>query len=101
MLELVQTRHNPLVDPALAVWGWEIAVYLFLGGLVAGLMILSGYLQLRRTPPARSTTILPYIAIVLLTAGMLALFLDLEHKLSVWRVYTTFQPRSPMSWGSW
>jgi formate-dependent nitrite reductase membrane component NrfD len=32
---------------------------------------------------------------------MLALFLDLEHKLYVWRLYLTFEPASPMSWGSW
>jgi formate-dependent nitrite reductase membrane component NrfD len=32
---------------------------------------------------------------------MLALFLDLEHKLHVWRLYVTFELRSPMSWGSW
>ena len=25
------------------VWGWEIPVYLFLGGLVAGMMVISGY----------------------------------------------------------
>jgi formate-dependent nitrite reductase membrane component NrfD len=32
---------------------------------------------------------------------MFALFLDLEKKLHVWRFYTTFQLKSPMSWGSW
>ncbi len=32
---------------------------------------------------------------------MFTLFLDLSHKLYVWRLYTTFQITSPMSWGSW
>jgi formate-dependent nitrite reductase membrane component NrfD len=32
---------------------------------------------------------------------MLALFLDLEHGLHAWRLYTTFEPSSPMSWGAW
>lgn len=32
---------------------------------------------------------------------MLFLFLDLEHKLYVWRLYTTFEWTSPMSWGAW
>jgi formate-dependent nitrite reductase membrane component NrfD len=32
---------------------------------------------------------------------MLALFFDLEHRWYFWRMYTTFQPTSPMSWGSW
>jgi len=30
-----------------------------------------------------------------------ALFLDLAHKLYVYRVYMAFEPTSPMSWGSW
>ena len=41
MLEITSTRHNPMVDPVLSVWGWEIPVYLFVGGLVAGMMILA------------------------------------------------------------
>jgi formate-dependent nitrite reductase membrane component NrfD len=32
---------------------------------------------------------------------MVTLFLDLEYKLHVFRFYTTLQPASPMSWGSW
>jgi formate-dependent nitrite reductase membrane component NrfD len=32
---------------------------------------------------------------------MAALFLDLEHKLYVFRFYTSFVPTSPMSWGAW
>ena len=40
-------------------------------------------------------------AIALLSLGMLALFLDLAHKLYVWRIYVAFEPSSPMSWGSW
>ena len=38
---------------------------------------------------------------MLISLGMLALFLDLEHKPYVWRMYTTFQVSSPMSWGGW
>ena len=38
-LELTTTRHNPLIDPQLAVWSWEIPVYLFLGGVVDRLML--------------------------------------------------------------
>jgi formate-dependent nitrite reductase membrane component NrfD len=38
---------------------------------------------------------------VLLSAGMFALFLDLEHKLYFWRLFTTLQVTAPMSWGSW
>jgi protein NrfD len=101
--ELTSTRANPLVDPSLHVWGCEIPVYLFLGGLVAGMMVLSGWALLsgrgRRAGGAGSA--LPGLGLVLLSLGMLALFLDLEHKTYVWRLYTTFMVRSPMSWGAW
>jgi len=43
----------------------------------------------------------PLLGFVLINLGMGALFLDLAHKLYVWAVYLTFQPTSPMSWGSW
>ncbi len=103
MLEQTTTRHNHLIDPVLHVWGWEIPIYLFVGGLVAGMMIICGYLLLsgrfrNRNSVAKS---LPFISLVVLSMGMLALFLDLEHKLYFWRLYTTFELASPMSWGAW
>src|SRR5512139_3712358 len=103
MRELTSTRTNPMIDPTLHVWGWEIPVYLFLGGLVAGMMVISGYLLLSgRWKNARSASFaLPGLSLVLLSLGMFALFLDLEHKPFVWRLYTTFEPLSPMSWGAW
>lgn len=103
MTELTTTRFNPLVDPAVHVWGWEIPVYLFLGGMVAGMMVISGYFLFSgRWRNTRSACfVLPTLSLGLLSLGMLALFLDLEHKAFVWRLYTTFQPRSPMSWGAW
>lgn len=103
MNELTTTRHNHLIDPGLHIWGWEIPVYLFLGGLVAGLMIISGYLFLsrRHDQPQSSAAILPLLGAALLSTGMGALFLDLEHKLYFWRMYLTFEVKSPMSWGAW
>ncbi|MBN1336800.1 MAG: polysulfide reductase NrfD [Deltaproteobacteria bacterium] len=102
-VEISTTRANPLVDPVLQVWGWEIPVYLFLGGLVAGLLALSGFYLLRsRTASERGAwPQAPMLGVVLLTLGMGALFLDLDHPWYVWRVYLTFEPASPMSWGSW
>jgi protein NrfD len=103
MIEFTTTRHNPMIDPNLHVWGWEIPVYLFLGGLVAGMMVISGYFIF--TGRYRNTQcvcyVLPALSIILLTLGMFALFLDLEHKPFFWRLYTTFEIRSPMSWGAW
>jgi formate-dependent nitrite reductase membrane component NrfD len=103
MRELVLTRHNDLVDPFLHVWGWEIPVYLFLGGWVAGMMVINGYFLFRgrHREDLCACSVLPGLAVVLLSLGMLALFLDLEHKLYVWRLYTTFKIASPMSWGAW
>ena len=105
MLEITSSRHNPLIDPVLAVWSWEIPLYLFVGGVVAGMMVLAGIAMLRiaKGEDSRSFFSLqtPLLAFMLLNAGMGALFLDLTHKLYVWRIYTTFQITSPMSWGSW
>jgi protein NrfD len=103
MREIITTRHNELVDPALKVWGVEIAVYLFLGGMVAGMMVILGYFLFKgRHKELRcSCALLPGLCIVLLSLGMLALFLDLEHKWYFWRMYLTFNPESPMSWGAW
>ena len=105
MIEFTNFRHNPGIDPAMHIWGWEIPVYLFLGGLVAGLMILAGFRLLIMRPNERQAmvccTVGPLLGLALLSLGMLTLFLDLEHKLYVWRLYLTFEPTSPMSWGSW
>ena len=103
MLELTTTRHNAMIDPSMTVWGWEIPVYLFLGGLVAGMMIISGYFLFkgRNNEKTCSCFFLPLFSIILLSLGMGTLFLDLEHKLFVWRLYTTFKISSPMSWGAW
>jgi len=103
MHEITSTRNNLMIDPTLHVWGWEIPVYLFLGGMVAGMMIISGYFLFsgRYEETNCSCYYLPLMSFVLLSLGMLALFLDLEHKLYVWRLYTTFQITSAMSWGSW
>ena len=103
MFELTTTRHNELIDPIFHASSWEIPVYLFIGGLVAGMMIISGYFLFsgRYKETNCSCYYLPRMSFLLLSLGMLALFLDLEHKQYVWRLYTTFQITSPMSWGSW
>ena len=100
---LVTARFNPKIDPSLAIWSWEIPVYLFLGGLTAGIMGFAAYAVLankdRELPFAHNRIAL--WAPIALSIGMTALFLDLEHKLYVFRFYTSFQPASPMSWGAW
>lgn len=100
---LVTARANPKIDPSLGIWSWEIPLYLFLGGLTAGIMCFAAFMIILRkedqAPYAAQKLVL--WAPILLSAGMVALFLDLEHKLFVYRFYTVFKPSSPMSWGSW
>jgi formate-dependent nitrite reductase membrane component NrfD len=101
MHELDLARHSPLLDPTLHVWGWEIPVYLFLGGLAAGAMVLVPLLQARPGTPSRAVRRLGFAAPLLVSVGMVALFLDLGQKLHVWRFYAAFRWTSPMSWGAW
>jgi protein NrfD len=106
--ELVTTAHGPATDPHLHVWGWEIPVYLFLGGFTAGIMVLSGWALWRGRRNTRShptfslaSSGLFMLGLATISLGMLALFLDLGHKVYVFRLYLTMKPWSPMSWGSW
>jgi formate-dependent nitrite reductase membrane component NrfD len=105
MLEelLVTPRFNPKIDPSLGIWTWEIAVYLFLGGLTAGIIVFAA-LALLKQKPGQSSFSADKLALwgpIALSLGMTTLFLDLEHKLFVFRFYTTFELSSPMSWGAW
>ncbi|MFC1669859.1 NrfD/PsrC family molybdoenzyme membrane anchor subunit [Spirochaetota bacterium] len=88
---------------SIGIWGWEVPLYLFLGGLTAGIMILSAIMMLRKKGKEfpLSTNRIILLAPVLISLGMFALFLDLEHKLYAWRFYTAFKITSVMSWGSW
>jgi protein NrfD len=112
MTEIISNKLNPNVLPHLDIWTWDVALYLFLGGLSGGLLILTsgklllqsgGLLHPKAPPrdPGLSLQVAALLAPVLLGLGMLFLFLDLELKLHVWRFYTNFNPTSPMSWGSW
>jgi protein NrfD len=102
-LEVISNRNNPHIDPHLEIWEWQIPAYLFVGGLVAGLMVLMAALELRRKRPGAATHAqwMPVVAIALISLGMVFLFLDLANKGHVYRFYTAFRPSSPMSWGSW
>lgn len=100
---LVTARYNAKIDPNLAIWSWEIPMYLFLGGVTAGIMCFAAYAVLANKDKELAFTHdrIALWAPIALSVGMTTLFLDLEHKLYVFRFYTSFQPTSPMSWGSW
>jgi len=102
-IQITSGRMNPHIDPHLTIWGWEIPVYLFIGGLVAGLLFFSALFFIRGEKDKYPAAVKfgPLFTFPLLVFGMLALFLDLSHKLYVFRFYTAFRLESPMSWGSW
>jgi formate-dependent nitrite reductase membrane component NrfD len=102
MTETGVTGVNPIDYPELTTWEWPVAAYLFLGGLVGGLMVLIAVLRLRKDPLfTRAIRTADLWAIPLLSLGLLLLFVDLSYKVHAWRFFTTFQVTSAMSWGSW
>jgi len=100
---IVSGRMNPLIDPQLNIWHWQIPLYLFLGGLAAGILFFAAlfYLRGKEKEYRAAVKIAPMIVPVLLVVGLLALFLDLKHKPFFWQLYTTIRLQSPMSWGAW
>ncbi len=96
-------RMNYKVDPALHIWGWEISLYLFLGGLAAGVLFFAAlyYLKGKESEYQSAVKWVPMLTPILLAIGLGALFLDLHHKPYFWRLYTTIKIQSPMSWGAW
>ncbi len=96
-------RNIANIDPSLEVWHWPIALYLFLGGLAAGILFFAALFYIlgkdNEYPGAvKKASIIPPIA---LSVGLLALVYDLTHPLYTWQLYTSFRIESPMSWGAW
>ena len=99
----VSGRNIPNIDPSLEIWHWPISVYLFLGGLAAGLLFFAALITIMgkdKEYPA-AVKFASIVSPIALTLGLLALFYDLTHKLYFWRLYTTIRIESPMSWGAW
>lgn len=99
----VSGRHIPNIDPYLNIWHWQIPLYLFLGGLAAGIIFFAGYFVVRGKEKEMPATVkwATIIAPIVLVIGLGALFWDLKHKLYFWQLYTTIRFTSPMSWGAW
>jgi len=100
---IVSGRNNYLIDPHLHIWHWQIPLYLFLGGLAAGILFFASLYTLMGKEKEFPTAVkmAPHMVPWLLVLGLFALFLDLKHKLYFWRLYTTIRLESPMSWGAW
>lgn len=99
----ISGRDIPNIDPFLNVWHWQIPLYLFLGGLAAGIMFFAGLFLIIGKEKEMETTVkwATFLVPVSLVLGLFALFLDLKHQLFFWRLYTTVRIESPMSWGAW
>ncbi|MDX2413626.1 MAG: polysulfide reductase NrfD [Bacteroidales bacterium] len=100
---IVSGRMNPGIDPVLHIWHWQIPLYLFLGGLAAGILFFAAlyYILGKEEKYQGAVKWAPFIAPFALVLGLFALFLDLKHQLYFWRLYTTIRITSPMSWGAW
>ena len=100
---IVSGRMNPGIDPHLHLWHWPIPVYLFLGGLAAGLLFFAGMYYILGKEKELPTAVkwATFLAAPALVIGLFFLFIDLKNKLFFWQLYTTIRITSPMSWGAW
>lgn len=99
----VSGRNIPNIDPYLNIWHWQIPLYLFLGGLGAGILFFAALYTILGKEKEMPTTVklATFLVPVALVLGLFALFLDLKHKMFFWQLYTTVRLESPMSWGAW
>ncbi|MEI7897902.1 MAG: NrfD/PsrC family molybdoenzyme membrane anchor subunit [bacterium] len=100
---IISGRMNPMVDPNLNIWHWQIPLYLFLGGVAAGVLFFASlyYIMGREKKYPAAIKWAPMLTPFLLILGLGALFLDLNHKAFFWQLYLTIRFESPMSWGAW
>ena len=82
-------------------YDWMITTYFFLGGLSAGTYLFSvaaNYWKQEYKHMAKKSAVLSLVA---LTVGMLILLHHLGQPFRAWRLFTSFNPRSMLSWGAW
>jgi D-alanyl-lipoteichoic acid acyltransferase DltB (MBOAT superfamily) len=71
---IVSGRMNPMVDPTLHIWHWQIPLYLFLG-LAAGVLFFAALFYQRKEKEYPTAVKLPLLTLLLVRP--LALFIDL------------------------
>ncbi|MEN8187100.1 MAG: NrfD/PsrC family molybdoenzyme membrane anchor subunit [Bacteroidota bacterium] len=99
----ISGRNIPNIDPNLEVWHFPISLYLFLGGMAAGIIFFASLFTIlkkeKEVPTAvKGAMLVAFIGIII---GLIALMYDLTHLLYVWQLYMTVRIESPMSWGAW
>lgn len=99
----ISGRDIPNIDPYLQIWHWPISVYLFVGGLAAGLLFFAAIVTIMGKENVYKVAVknAVIIAPIALSLGLMALLYDLTHKIYFWKLYTTIRIESPMSWGAW
>ena len=100
---IISGRDLPFIDPSLNLWHWPIPVYLFLGGLAAGILFFASLYTIQGKEDEMPATVKwsTFLAPFALVLGLAALFIDLKNQWNFWRLYTTIRLESPMSWGAW
>ena len=91
---IVSGRMNQLIDPHLHIWPLgRFLLYLSLGGMAAGILAIAAlyYIRGREKDYRTAVRITPFLAPVLLVIGLVALFIDLRHKLFFWQLYTNIK----------
>jgi len=99
----ISGRNIPHIDPVLEVWHFPISLYLFLGGMAAGIIFFASLFTIMRKEKEVPTAVkgAMIVAVVAISIGLVALVYDLTHLLYVWQLYMTIRIESPMSWGAW
>ena len=78
-------------------WGWQIAVYLFLGGLAAGTLFVMGLINVRRPGRfTRATAVAAWASVACLGVGLLMLLADVSEPLRALMLWQSFS-----HFGSW
>jgi formate-dependent nitrite reductase membrane component NrfD len=86
----------------LIYWDWRVATDLFLGGLGVGAFVFSVFVSWwYRDEHPEVSRIGAVIAPIGITGGLLFLLSELGHPERIYKVFLTFQPSSPLWWGSW
>jgi len=96
-------KNIPHIVPHLHLWGTEIALYLFFGGLAAGIIFFANFFYLKGKEnempmTVKVATLVPPIIIMI---GLVLLIIDLHHWMYFWQLFLHFRIESPMSWGAW
>ena len=84
-------------------WGWQVALYLFLGGLGAGVFIVATLLGLvRRKRHRRAIAVSYWVAVACIAAGLLSLLSEVIHPGRVLVIWQSFSHLSSwMALGAW